>query len=258
MQIEAILFDLGGTLLEYTGGFQGWPELEGPGFEAAHKYLNSTGIALPPLAEFKAAGFDILPKRWQMATTGQRNLTVASLLADVLKISEDGLPPDGLLEEAASKYQAAICSGVVPMPQSYQTVKALKKDGYKLGLVSNTMFNGSMHIADMRRFKLDTFFDSMVFSSDENEWKPDPAPFWHVLENLGVSVENALFVGDDPAADVAGGKRTGLYTVHYLSSHRFSSPDGYRPDATIASLSELIVIVDRLNTLSGHDKLSTS
>ena len=258
MQLEAILFDLGGTLLEYTGGYDSWPELEGPGFEAAHIYLSSNGIALPPLVEFKAAGFDILPKRWQMATTGKRNLTVASLLADVLKISEDVLPSDGLMQEAASRYQAAVCAGVVPMPLSYETVEALKKEGYKLGLVSNTMFNGSMHIADMRRFQLDTFFDSMVFSADVNKWKPDPAPFQHVLEDLGILVENALFVGDDPAADVAGGKRTGLYTVHYLSSHRFSSPDGYRPDATIDSLSELLAIVDRLNALSGHDKLSTS
>lgn len=258
MQIEAVLFDLGGTLLEYTGGYESWPELEGPGFEAAYNFLSNEGISLPTYEEFQAFGFNILPVRWQKATSGERNLTVASLLDDVLTSSEVEVPSDDLVNEAASRYQAAVCSGVVPMPMSYQIVKALKKSGYKLGLVSNTMFNGSMHKADMRRYKLDTFFDSMVFSADENKWKPDPAPFLHVLEKLGVAAEHAIFVGDDPAADVAGGIRTGLYTVHYLSSHRFSTPDGYKPDATITSLNELPDIVDRLKALSGHDKLSAS
>jgi putative hydrolase of the HAD superfamily len=141
------------------------------------------------------------------------------------------------------------------MPDSSQTVRSLKEDGYKLGLVSNTMFSGAMHVADMRKYDLDSFFDTMVFSADVNKWKPDPAPFQHVLEILGVPPSRAVFVGDDPGADVVGGQRAGLFTIHYPSSQRFSSPDGFRPDATISGLNELPGLVRRLNGYAGHDTL---
>lgn len=257
MRIEAIIFDLGGTLLEYSGGYESWPELEAPGFKAAHEYLGAAGISLPNLNEFQKSGFDLLPRRWQMATSGERNLTVPSLLSELLASFDMKLPADKLLDEAASRYQTAVCAGVTPMPDSSQTVRSLKERGYKLGLVSNTMFSGAMHIADMRKHDLDSFFDTMVFSADVNKWKPDPAPFQHVLEILGVTSSHAVFVGDDPGADVVGGQRAGLFAIHYPSSQRFSSPDGFRPDATISGLNELPGLVSRLNGFSGHDTLAS-
>jgi putative hydrolase of the HAD superfamily len=257
MEIEAIIFDLGGTLLEYSGGFDSWPELEGPGFKAAYEYLDAEGISLPNLGEFQAGGFDLLPKRWQMATTGERNLTVPNLLSELMTSFDTNLPADELIDEAASRYQEAVCAGVTSMPDSSQTVRSLKKDGYKLGLVSNTMFSGAMHVADMRKFDLDSFFDAMVFSADVNKWKPGPAPFRHVLEILGVAPSRAVFVGDDPGADVVGGQRAGLFTIHYPSSQRFSYPDRFRPDATIGGLKELPGLVSRLNGNAGHDTLAS-
>jgi putative hydrolase of the HAD superfamily len=257
MRIEAIIFDLGGTLLEYSGGYESWPELEAPGLKAAHEYLGNAGISLPNLDGFQKAGFNLLPRRWQMATSGEKNLTVPSLLSELMASYDIHLPADELLEEAATRYQAAVCAGVTPMPNSFQTVRSLKRRGYKLGLVSNTMFSGAMHIADMRKYELDSFFDTMVFSADVNKWKPDPAPFRHVLEILGVTSSLAVFVGDDPEADIVGGQRAGLFTIHYPSSQRFSSPDGFRPDATISGLNDLPGLVSRLNGSSGHDTLAT-
>lgn len=257
MRIEAIIFDLGGTLLEYSGGYESWPELEAPGFKAAHEYLVAEGISLPNLAEFRRSGFDLLPRRWQMATSGERNLTVPNLLSDLMATFDMNLPSDDLVREAASRYQAAVCAGVTPMPDSSETVRSLKEDGYKLGLVSNSMFSGAMHVADMRRFDLDSSFDTMVFSADVNKWKPDPAPFHHVLEILGVPSSRAIFVGDDPGADVVGGQRAGLFTIHYPSSQRFSSLEGFKPDATINGLNELPGLVSRLNGFPGHDTLAS-
>ena len=81
------------------------------------------------------------------------------------------------------------------------------------------------------------------------------APFLEVLERIGVNPPQAVFVGDDPTVDIIGGQRAGLYTIHYPSSQRFSSPDGYYPDDTIENLSQLPQLLARLNGQSGHDKL---
>ncbi len=258
MRIEAIVFDLGGTLLEYAGEYTSWPELEAPGFGAVHKYLNGLNHPFPNLADFRSIGFDLLAVRGHQATSGKQNRTVKSLLIDVLASFEIEISEDEVLDEAATRYQAAVCAGVRPMPYCHETVRTLKESGLKLGLVSNTMFSGSMHVADMRKFDLDGFFDSMVFSADLNKWKPNPAPFHHVLSRLDVEPSSAVFVGDDPAADVTGAKRAGLFTIHYPSSQRFSSPDGLNPDATIRNLLELQAIINQLNETSGHDTLNSA
>jgi putative hydrolase of the HAD superfamily len=256
MRIEAIIFDLGGTLLEYAGVYDSWPELEGPGFKAAHEHLGYESVDLPDVIEFQKAGFDILPRRWKQATAGLKNLTVSSLLVEVLSSFSIVPPADEIMKVAASRYQAAVCAGVVPIRYSYETVNTLKASGFKLGLVSNTMFDGKMHIADMRKYKLAALFDAMVFSADVNKWKPGIEIFTNVLDRLDVEANRAVFIGDDPGADVVGGKRAGLYTIHYPSSQRFSSVDGVKPDAIINSLDELVPLVSALNassrTNSGH------
>lgn len=249
MPIEAIIFDLGGTLLEYAGKYSGWPELEAPGFAAAHEYLGDRGLSLPNQSRFQAAGFDLLPGRWRMATRGIRNLTVPSLLADVLDLFNVELMDGEILEEAAQRYQKAVCAGVRPIPHSLEIVSLLSKEGYKLGLVSNTMFSGRSHIADLQRFQLDTYFDSMVFSADINMWKPSPQPFLRVLDTLNVDPSLSVFIGDDPAADIVGGQRAGMHTIHFPSSRRFSSADGLQPDATITDLTELPGILAQLKAV---------
>lgn len=246
MKIRAIIFDLGGTLLEYASVYQSWPELEIPGLQAAYGYLAAHGVSLPDRGNYQSGAFELLPMLWDMAVKGQRNLTVSNFLEEIIVSSGCKKPDADVLEQAARKYESAVCAGVEPLPHSLQTVRYLKEKGYRLGLVSNTMFRGVSHIADLKRFGLDSFFDSMVFSADVNKWKPSPEPFLHVLGELHTDPSHAVFIGDDPVVDVAGGHNAGLFTIHYPSSQRFPSHDGLKPDATIHNLGELPGLLDRL------------
>ncbi|GMQ78408.1 MAG: hypothetical protein BMS9Abin02_0915 [Anaerolineae bacterium] len=247
MNIEAVVFDLGGTLIEYTGGYSSWPALETPGFLASFEYLEKQAVPLPSFERFRMVGFDILPMRWRQATSGQRNLTVSSLLTDIMANFNIPAPDGPILEVASRKYEAAVCADARPIPNGHYVVSQLKTKGYKLGLVSNTMFAGKIHRVDLARFDLDGFFDSMLFSADANKWKPNVAPFHAVLEQLEVKPVASVFVGDDPASDVIGAKRAGMVSIHLRSSQRFPSPDGVTPDVTISDLSELPSAIDRIN-----------
>jgi putative hydrolase of the HAD superfamily len=243
MTIDTIIFDLGGTLIEYAGEYAVWPDLETPGFTAVYGHLNRNGRHLPEFEQFKQAGFDRLPGRWQAAMRGEQNLRLVDLLAETLNAVGVTSVPESKLIEAGILYEAAICSQAHPIPHAQETLAQVKAAGYKIGLVSNTMFTGAAHIADLKRFELVDYFDAMLFSADVNKWKPNAAPFEHVLAELGSGAETAVYIGDDPAGDIVGGHRAGMRAVHYLSSQRFVMPDGVQPDAQIRSLTELLPLL---------------
>lgn len=241
--IKAIVFDLGGTLIDYAAVIDDWPGLEEPGLNAAYDYLQQQSIRLPSADQFRQTGYALLPNRWQEALRGVRNLTVLDLLAHILTELDYDRPAESVLEAAARRYEKALCAHAQPIPGGFQLLTELKAQGYTLGLISNTMFTGQAHLADLARFHLDSFFDAWLFSADVNKWKPNTAPFEHLLADLAVSPKAAVFVGDDPAADVVGGRAAGMRTIFYPSSQRFESPKEILPDAVIHNLAELPAVL---------------
>ena len=241
--ITTIIFDLGGTLIEYAGDYEHWPELETPGFEAAYDSLQGNGRHLPPFIQFRDAGFSLLPTKWRAATRHEKNLRVIDLIQDSL--AEIGVTDveDQDLNAAAIRYGEAIQAQAWVLETAVETVQQVKAAGYKVGLVSNTMFPGSLHTADLNRFGLIDYFDALVFSADEFKWKPNADPFLHVLTMLDAEPETAVYVGDDPASDVVGGRAAGMHTIYFQSSQRFITPDGVKPHAQINHLSQLLSTV---------------
>ena len=244
--IQAIIFDLGGTLIEYAGPHDAWPELETPGFQAAYDVWQTAGLPVPPFAQVQGAGFARLPRRWQAATRGEANLRLVDLLAETLTDCGLTAVSPTLLATAATQYQAAIQQQAAMIPHAPEVLASLKAAGYRLGLLSNTMFAGEAHVADLQRFGLDGYFDAMLFSGDAGKWKPTAAPFLHVAAELGIDPETAVYIGDDPASDVVGGQRAGMRTIHFQSSQRFPTPDGVTAHAAISQLAELPALLPTL------------
>lgn len=245
-EIEAIIFDLGGTLIEYAGPYATWPALETPGFEAAYAHLSGNGITLPPFDAFRETGFVMLPGRWQAAARSERNLRLVELLGDVL--AEHDITADSdALTQAATLYEDAICAQAHPLDGAADILAWVRGQGFKVGLLSNTMFTGRAHVRDLERFGLAGYFDAMLFSADAGKWKPTPAPFLQVVADLGVTPETAVYIGDDPRSDIAGGQSAGLRTIHIRSSQRFELPPELRPDATIHKLADLPAVLDAWN-----------
>ena len=236
-KINAVIFDLGGTLVEYAGTHDSWPALETPGFRGAYESLHSNGVALPDFETFKMSGFGLLPNWWDDATVGVRNLRVVDLLQAVLTAVNTPSVPAAWLEEAGAAYEDGIHQQATMIAGAPAALQAVKAAGYKMGLLSNTMFRGQMHERGLSEFGLNGF-DAMLFSSEVNKWKPMADPFLHLAELLGVKPETAVYVGDDPRSDVVGGHAAGMKTVHIASSQRFEAAD-ISPDATLHSLTEL-------------------
>lgn len=246
-QFEAIIFDLGGTLIEYASKFKTWPELETPGLEAAHQYLSGKGVIAPELNQFKNTGFSLLPSLWKGATDGKENLTVPIFLSNIFYQLDFDVPRSKHLESAAYHYEKAICAGAEPLPHSQEILQELNEAGFRLGLISNTMFSSQSHLEDLRGFGLLPYFQSTLFSAEVNQWKPSEEPFLSVIKRLETTPSTTVFVGDDPGADIIGAKAAGLKVIHFASSDRFPAVDGHQPDATIYHLQEVTAVLEVLN-----------
>lgn len=239
LKIEAVVFDLGGTLIEYAGPYAVWPDLETPGLATAYDYFQGKGMALPPFEQFRDTGFAILPGRWQGAVAGQRNLRLADFIGEILHscLGANGVQPTWLVE-AAAVYQNAICSQAHLLPGTVEGLEAIN-GRYKLGLLSNTMFTGGAHLNDLQRFGIDSYFEATLFSADTNKWKPQPDPYLQVLSELQVDPANAVFVGDSPGHDILGAHAAGMKAILIRNSDRFPMVDGVVPDGVIERLDEL-------------------
>jgi HAD superfamily hydrolase (TIGR01549 family) len=123
-------------------------------------------------------------------------------------------------------------------PDAIASLSTLRDSGYKLGLVSNTVFPAGSIDADLEDEGLLPFFPVRVYSSDVGYMKPDPRIFRIALERVGVASDRAMFVGDRLDKDVRGAGRLGMRTV--LIVHEGSKPRGRgRPDHVIRSLAEV-------------------
>jgi pyrophosphatase PpaX len=86
----------------------------------------------------------------------------------------------------------------------------LTREGRRLGIVTAKR-RRTVELA-FAVLPLERYFDIVVTSDMTERHKPDPEPVLKALERLGVSPEEAAFVGDSPF-DVASGKAAGVFTV---------------------------------------------
>jgi putative hydrolase of the HAD superfamily len=92
-----------------------------------------------------------------------------------------------------------------------ERVRTLRDEGYKLGLVTNNVREGSAMWRSL--VPVDELFDVVVDSSEVGMRKPNPAIYHHALQLLGgVLPEHAVFLDDSPG-NVDGAKRAGLHAI---------------------------------------------
>lgn len=100
-----------------------------------------------------------------------------------------------------------------PLPGAESALRQLAEH-FSLGLLSNT---NDLHLTVVEPAILpwSGYFADMFFSNRIHRRKPDPATYRYVLERLGWSPEETLFIDDSPA-NVAGARSAGL-SAHLLN-----------------------------------------
>jgi putative hydrolase of the HAD superfamily len=142
------------------------------------------------------------------------------------------------LAERLEEYFRVHYPGYCRVPDdALHTLKALRAQGLKLGLITNgPTYWQERKIASMG---IASLFDTILISGSEGIEKPDPRIFARALERCGVSAAEAIFVGDNPDADIRGAQAAGLRPVWKRMDY-WSVPAGV---ATIDRISEILLLI---------------
>ncbi len=112
----------------------------------------------------------------------------------------------------------------------------LKEGGYRLATISN---RDRAFRDEIEALGLAPFFEFCLAGGEINAYKPDPEIFLHACRLVGVTPQEAAYVGDSYFADVVGAWRAKLMPVLY-------DPRGLFPNAgcaTIKSFDELPAVL---------------
>ncbi len=203
MDLDAVFFDLYGTLLIYGDMEAAWSAW----LEALHDRLCDLGVTVEPeRLQRQCDGFFGRPEPeldGAPLTVYERRL--AGLCQDF------GLParPDHLrmlADETAAAWQRHVAVDPDAAP-----VLGRLKQSLPLALVSN--FDHPPHVRSvLGEAGLLDLFDAVVVSADVGIKKPDPGIFSPPLETLGVDPARVAFVGDAPE-DMAAAEAAGLVSI---------------------------------------------
>jgi HAD superfamily hydrolase (TIGR01549 family) len=230
--IEAVLFDIGDTLFHVpTAKFR--PYLETL-TQSLYEQLKQKGFSLPPYAPYRRAlhrrfTWDFL---WSRLT--RREMQVYSTFRK--HHQKFGI-------ELADRQVGELAQLVLgplfrPDQEAVAVVSRLQAQGYKLGLISNTLLPGVSIDGALQKEGLLDFFPVRVYSSDVGFMKPHRQIFRTALDRMGVRPERALYVGDQMRKDVKGCARVGMRSALINRSGGFRR-GRCRPDHEIRALSEV-------------------
>jgi FMN phosphatase YigB (HAD superfamily) len=233
--IEAVLFDLGGTLIDYP--LPSVPVMAGRCIQGVYRFLVGPEDRLAPPAT-SVPGPDEAQARRRAASPDSPlpHRLMTALRRMVRSVSGRTLPRIG---EACAR---PLVAGGRLFDDALPTVRALVDRGYRLGCVSNTPWGTPDYLwtGQLERFALAPLFEVCLFSSDIGFRKPDARIFRAALNRLGVAPDRSVFVGDDAEADIAGARGVGVHTVHVVRPDRARSGPDPGPDLRVETLVELL------------------
>ncbi len=97
-----------------------------------------------------------------------------------------------------------------PYPEAIRTLKALRAEGYRTGVVSNFSHRLPQVLAELG---LAPHLDTVTYSFDVGAEKPHPRIFKAALARAGALPERVLMVGDSYEADYLGARHAGLHAL---------------------------------------------
>ena len=235
-QIEAILFDYGGTLTRLTISPE---DLVTKCLRNIQTFLQSRGIAVS-MARLKEADKEAWRLSQVRGSLIEANATefMTELLREAGVDLADG---DAVINGVAEVDYMTAVPYIELLPETLSTLQVLSEHKLRMGVVSNNVFPQMLRTS-IERLGLGSFFCTVVASGDVGVRKPASEVFRKALGELGCRVEETLFVGDRLEEDVAGAQNVGMVTV-WVNSSTEAKRGSIVPDYEVRDLSAILQIL---------------
>jgi putative hydrolase of the HAD superfamily len=247
--IDAVLFDLGDTIIDFGVGRREAEILFRQGAKLSYHDLRARGCAnLPTFERYSKTHYWIMQRAYIWSKLSRRDFSYETVLARAAAKLELNLSASDLHRLARIWYQpislaSTIDEGVHAMFEQLQAA------GTRLGIVSNTIVPPhclDQHLADEGLLQ---YFPVRVYSSEVRYRKPHPRIFELALELIGVPAHRTLFIGDLLKADIAGAKKAGMHTIWKPSrgtnGHFPLTPRRHHADCIINRVTHLTEVLPR-------------
>lgn len=222
MDLKAVIFDLDNTLMDRDTTFRKFSE------QFVTDHLNHLG-------EFTQA--EIVADMKVRDADGYRNKQeFFQELVDVLPWREK-LSAVDIEQYYNTHYMTHACR----MAYVEESLIHCYQRGFVMGMVTN----GKHHIqhGKINRLELMEHFHVVVISEDTGIQKPAPQIYQMALDQLGVTADQAVFIGDHPRNDIWGPHQVGIRGIWLRRNHVWDDDLEVKPWRTINELNELVEIV---------------
>ncbi|MDP4132841.1 MAG: HAD family hydrolase [Bacillota bacterium] len=218
--MQAAIFDMDGTLLDTLNTIAYF----------ANKALNKFGFLAAPVQNYR-----------QYAGNGAIKLIERAM-------SYTGNYTKEQFNEVYSYYVKIYDENPLYLTAPYvnilEILRVLKKEGCKVGILSNKPHAATLSIAEKLIGK--NLFDLCIGARDNYPLKPDPTVALEMVKELGADKEKSFFVGDT-YVDIATGKAAGLYSIGVLW--------GFRDEKELLEAGADIIISDAREIVKIKDRL---
>ena len=214
--IEAVLFDLDGTLIDSA------PDLG----TAANMMRTARGLPTLPLERYRS-----------MAGAGARGM-----IGIAFGTMPDHPDYEAMREEFFVNYENCMSERTGVFDGVVELVTRLRANGLAWGVVTNKSERFTVPLT--RRMPLFASAGTVVSGDTTQHAKPHPAPLFEAARQLKVAPARCLYVGDDER-DIVAGRAAGMGTVAaaygYLGSN--AEAHGWGADAKIDAPLELLTLL---------------
>ena len=128
-----------------------------------------------------------------------------------------GLYSEEMVNMAVSKRLGGLEDTFSNIPEeTFSMLEGLKKNGIKIGLITNT-FSDERDI--IKASKLFPYFDVPLISYEQGICKPEPEMYQRMIQHLGVKPDECLYVGDGGSKELYGARDAGMHPVQCTWFH---------------------------------------
>ena len=217
--IEAVLFDLDGTLIDSA------PDLGA----AADKMRTDRGLTSLPLAHYRP-----------LAGSGARGM-----IGVAFGLKPEDADFEALKEEFFVNYEACMTERTYAFDGVAELIARVTQIGLKWGVVTNKSTRFTLPLT--KAMPLFNTAQSIVSGDTTPHSKPHPAPLLEAARQLDVAPGRCVYVGDDER-DIVAGRAAGMPTVAAAYGYLGTAVNTalWKADATIDSPAALLKLLNLL------------
>lgn len=237
--VRAILFDWGGTLIDYPAS-NARPDDHALCVRSAYDCLVADGLLdeATPWTRFQPVYMAETLALIQRAADIHQEHSFLERFANTFTRLELAAPAEGALDRVIEALSTALVAHCRPMPGAAELLAGLA-GRLPIAVVSNFPHRPVVE-ATLAAAGFDVHLDAVVVSADIGLSKPHPEIYRVAAAKLGVAVEDCLFVGDEPLADVVGPSRLGCTTALLPGRHGMAVT--VEPSYRLADISGLLAL----------------